>query len=418
MKMKPIFLLILLLSTAFSAFGYSRITIQRSWLIHASEGDNLDFQGALVLNNSHQRVMAVTAAPGVRQESGEGGTVMLRYKGKMEGDSILLNGTAIVDVDYDTSLHSDPPLSGANRSFTNLTAPDAEMVAQARSLAQQNSSLATIRNLVNWVHSSVKYDPGYWGKVATAKEVFRSRRGVCVEYTHLLLSLARSLGFDTRYVSGYVYASAWQPHAWAEIYVPDYGWLPADPTFGQVGMLEGTHLAIVKGEDQASVYDVLLSDNNATLEAHDNVTADFLSNDSRQVEVSVYPDNYTYVVTVNILNKRPEYVFGSYEFLPDSTYSQQESGIVLLQPNEDLRRYYVLNRSQFQEGYTYTMPVSAAFNDARDEKTFMVSSPRSGEEASAQVPCTPAIFLFPLIPTALLLPGARRCCAARRRWPF
>ncbi|MDD5340231.1 MAG: transglutaminase-like domain-containing protein [Candidatus ainarchaeum sp.] len=399
MKAKHLLLLILLLSVAFSAFGYSRITLERTWLIHANDGDSLDFQGALVLNNSHQRVIAVTAGPGVKQELGEGGTLKLHYKGKMNGSSMWINATAIVDVDYDTSLHSDPPLPSANRSFTNLTMPDAAIEAQARTLAQQNSSLATIRDLVNWVHSSMKYDVSYWGQVVPANEVFRDRRGVCVEYTHLLISMARSLGFDTRYVSGYVYSNSWQPHAWAEIYVPDYGWLPADATFGQVGMLEGTHLAIVKGDDQASVYDVLLSDNNATLEARDQVVSGFFSNDSRQVEVSLYPDNYTYVVTVDIANKRPEYVFGSYEFLADSAYGQQEIGILLLQPYETVRRQYLLNSSHFQEGYTYTLPVSAAFNDARAEKAVIISNPRPAEAAQPQ--CATALFLFSLASAAL-----------------
>ncbi len=400
MKAKQIFLLILLVSTAFSAFGYSRLIIERSWLIHATDGDNLDFHGALVLNNTHQRVISVTASPGLEQEKNESGNIIMHYQGKMKGDAMLLNATATVDVDYDTSLTADPLLPGTNRSFTPLTAPDADMIAVAKELSQQNSSLTTIQNLVNWVHSMVHYDVSYWGKVVPAKEVFHSRRGVCVEYTHLLISLARSLGFDTRYISGYVYGNAWQPHAWAEIGIPGYGWLPADATFGQVGMLDGTHLAIIKGTDQSSVYDVLLSDNNATIEAHDHVSADFLSNDSRGISVSVHPDNYTYVVTVNVVNNRPEYVFGSYAFLPEASYAQQESSVMLLQPNEALRRDYPLNRSHFQTGYTYTLPLFAAFNDAQDEKDLIVSNPVPGGEAQPQS-CTPSALLL-LLPLALL----------------
>jgi hypothetical protein len=407
LKAKPMLLFLLLACTAFASFGYSRLTIQRSWLINGSDGSDISFRGALVLNNSHQRVISVAASPGMTYESDDNGTILLHYDGRMNGNSMLLNGTAIVDVDYDTILLSDPPLQYANRAFTNITAPDEDVIAKAKELSQQNSSLATIRNLVNWVHSSVKYDVYYWGLIVPAREVLRDRKGVCVEYSHLLISLARSLGFDTRYVSGYAYSNAWQPHAWAEIYVPEYGWLPADATFGQAGMLDGSHVAIVRGDDQASAYDVLFSDGNSILEASDRVTANFLSNDSRGVSISVYPDNYTYVVTVSITNKRPEYVFGNYQFVSDGSFSRQESGVLLLQPNEDLRRYYTINRSRFQTGYTYTLPVSATFNDASDEKDFIVSTPQPDGENPQPSPCMALIILIPLVPAVLLWPGKR-----------
>jgi hypothetical protein len=409
MNTKQILLLILMASTAFSVFGYSRLTIERDWVIHANSGDDVDFLGALSLNDTSQRVLSIAVSPGLNTETNDSG-IFVRYRGKMNGDTLLLNATATLDVNYDTSLASDPPLSGANRSFTPLTAPDANMTAQAGELAQQNSSLATVRDIVNWVHSTVQYDVSYWGKSVPATDVFRTRHGVCVEYTHLLISLARSLGFDTRYVSGYVYSNAWQPHAWAEIYIPGYGWLPADATFGEVGMMDGTHLAIAQGMDQASVYDVLISGNNASIEAHDHVTPIFLSNDSRNVSIYVHPDNYTYVVTVNITNNRPDYVFGSYQFLPDPSYAQQDSGIVLLQPHENLQRNYLINSSQFQDGYTYTLPLPAAFNDARDEKNLVVSKPLPGSQAQPQ-PCAPSVLL-------LLLPAALLPLFRGAHWPF
>jgi hypothetical protein len=395
MKLKHLLLLAFLASAAFSAFGSSRVIVERGWLISGTEGEELDFHGALVLNNSHQRVVYAAVAPGAWLEE-DGDAIAIRYKGKLNGTSMLVNGTAVVDVDYGTDIRSDPPLPEAVRNFTALTLPDAGMRAHARSLAVQNSSLETIRNLAQWVHSSLKYDVTYWGEAKPAQEVFRERRGVCVEYTHLLISLAGSLGFDTRYVSGYAYTDAWQPHAWAEIAVPGYGWLPADATFGQVGTLDGTHLAIVRGDDQASVYDVLLSDNGATLVARDNITTSFASNDSRGVGVTLYADNYTCVVTIDVANRRQEYAFGTYSFLPASNYAPAEERIMLLKPGETVRKRYLLNRSLFTEGYTYTLPISASFNDARDEEDVVVSTPAAG----GQLPCAAAALLL-LAPAVL-----------------
>lgn len=397
MKATHLLLLAFLASTVFSAFGSSRITVERGWLVTGTEGENIDFHGALVINNSHQRVIYAAVSPGARLEDDDG-TLTLHYRGRLKGSQTLINGTAVLDVDYGTGIRTDPPLPAAVRGFTPLTMPDEGIRTQARSLAMQNSSLETIRNLTQWVHSSLKYDVSYWGKAKSAQDVFLERRGVCVEYTHLLISLARTLGFDTRYVSGYVYANAWQPHAWAEIDVPGYGWLPADAAFGQAGALDGTHVAIMRGDDQTSVYDVLLSDNGATLVARDNISASFTSNDSRGVAVSIYADNYTYAVTVDVANGRQDYVFGTYEFLPDSAYATQEGYLMLLKPGETVRKYYLLNSSLFQEGYTYILPLSASFNDAAAERDVVVSRPAG---SGAQPQCPAALLL--LAPLALVM---------------
>lgn len=413
--------LLALASCSFCAFGDSRITIHRSWLIQGADGEEIDFTGALVLNNTHQRVLSLSVSPGAYLESQEspespdggsvtdGWAVKVRYKGRMNGTSLLINSTAIVDVDYGTSLTSDPPLPRAERPFTNLTQPDDEIRAAARNLAVDGSSLETIRNITSWVYSAMKYDVSYWGVVSPATEVFRDRRGVCVEYTHLLISLARSAGFDTRYVSGYVYANAWQPHAWAEIYVPGYGWLPADATFSQVGTLDGTHLAIVSGNDQSSAYDLLLSDSGATITARDNVTTDFLSNNTRGVDVTMHADNHTYTVAVEVANTRPEYVFGTYTFLPARTYAEPESGLVLLAPNEIMRKQYVINSSLFDEGYTYALPLSASFNDAKADQEMVVSRPPqdTAQAGAGQCGAPSAILLLVLLPASLRRPECR-----------
>jgi hypothetical protein len=401
MKAKEALLLLVLVSVGFSAFGPSSLMIERDWVIHANNGTNIDFQGALAMNDTHQQVIPMTLSPGLTAQPNASGSILVHYNGTMKGDMLLLNATATVDVDYGTSLAADPPLSGTNLSSTALTESDAGMVALAEQLSQQNSSLTTIKNLVNWVHSAVQYNTSYWGKTVSAEDTFRTREGVCVEYTQLLIALSRSLGFDTRYISGYVYSDGWQPHAWADIYVPGYGWLPADATFGQVGMLDGTHLAIAEGMNQASVYDAALRSNgNASLAVQDHVTEVYLSNDSRNVSVSINPDNSTYVVTVDIINNRPEYVFGSYQFLSDPAYGQQESDVLLLQPKEVLQRQYLLNQSDFQAGYTYTVPLYAAFNDAQDEKNLTISNPVPGSQVQPQSCALPAFLV--LLPIVLL----------------
>jgi len=73
-----------------------------------------------------------------------------------------------------------------------------------------------------------------------SKETLIQRRGNCADITKLFIVLARASGIPTRQVDGLVFFPNVSPtksvekvgHAWAEIYLPVYGWLPVDPTFG------------------------------------------------------------------------------------------------------------------------------------------------------------------------------------------
>ena len=69
----------------------------------------------------------------------------------------------------------------------------------------------------------------------TIDEVLKLKSGVCQDFTNLLIQLCRMSKIPTRYVSGYVFADeglrgAGATHAWAEILIPNYGWLGLDPT--------------------------------------------------------------------------------------------------------------------------------------------------------------------------------------------
>ena len=59
-------------------------------------------------------------------------------------------------------------------------------------------------------------------------------KGVCQDFTHLMIAVLRSFGVPARYVSGYIHREnkESQSHAWCEVWLPDIGWTGFDPTNG------------------------------------------------------------------------------------------------------------------------------------------------------------------------------------------
>jgi transglutaminase-like putative cysteine protease len=92
-------------------------------------------------------------------------------------------------------------------------------------------------------------------------EVLETRRGVCQDFTHLLLSCLRQQGLPAAYVSGYLLTNPppGQPrllgadamHAWVSVFVPEVGWVDYDPTntcFTGTG-----HIVVARGRDYSDV---------------------------------------------------------------------------------------------------------------------------------------------------------------------
>ena len=295
-----LFLLLVFIPLAFS----SQITIEREWTIPDSAGKFVDFHGALVVNNSHQKIVSIETDQELIQD--DSGTIWVTFKDNLTSEKIYAK--TVVDVDYQTAILSDAPLPSTPVKTTDMTSYDEAMAAKAKNLSS-NSSLQTIANLVNWIHSSMEYDDSYWNETRSAKQTFQEKKGVCVQYTHLFMSMANSLGFQTRYVTGYVYEDAWQPHTWAEVYVPSYGWLPADPTYGQVGTFDN-HIAIAYGNDQLDTYDALLSrDNETSFYVNDTLSIQ-LSEKEQHNNLNINFDDQALLIRVTIVNPSSEYVFG------------------------------------------------------------------------------------------------------------
>lgn len=80
------------------------------------------------------------------------------------------------------------------------------------------------------------YLQGVTNATSPITEVLEHRTGVCQDFAHLMIGLARVLGIPARYVSGFLhpeggrYRGYTQTHAWCELFFPSTGWIGFDPT--------------------------------------------------------------------------------------------------------------------------------------------------------------------------------------------
>ncbi|MDE2862280.1 MAG: transglutaminase family protein [Chloroflexota bacterium] len=97
--------------------------------------------------------------------------------------------------------------------------------------------LADLAGLSAAIHREFVFAPGSTTASSTIEDMLASGRGVCQDYAHLMIALARSWGVPSRYVSGYLHIAdhAGSPirqtamHAWVECLLPDGNWAGFDP---------------------------------------------------------------------------------------------------------------------------------------------------------------------------------------------
>src|SRR5262249_41211638 len=82
------------------------------------------------------------------------------------------------------------------------------------------------------IRSQFKYARAVTLASSPIDDVLEKGKGVCQDFTHLMIAVLRAFGVPARYVSGYIPRAHtdWQSHAWCEVWLPDLGWLGVDPT--------------------------------------------------------------------------------------------------------------------------------------------------------------------------------------------
>ncbi len=112
------------------------------------------------------------------------------------------------------------------------------------------------------LHSDFSYDPEATTVETPMLEAFDLRRGVCQDFTHIMIACLRGMGIPAGYVSGFLRTNpppgkkrlegADAMHAWVRAWCgTQIGWVEYDPTNAVFAGLD--HIIIARGRDYADV---------------------------------------------------------------------------------------------------------------------------------------------------------------------
>lgn len=116
--------------------------------------------------------------------------------------------------------------------------------------------LVDVSNGINGAFEYVKKSTAVNSPIEVSLE---SRKGVCQDFSHIMIAIVRQLRIPCRYVSGYLFhdelhhdrSAEGATHAWVEALLPGLGWVGFDPTNGVI--TGNRHIRTAVGRDYADV---------------------------------------------------------------------------------------------------------------------------------------------------------------------
>ena len=193
----------------------------------------------------HEAEVAAEDGIGNRRWLRADGSFTCDYSVTVEVDRPALDLSTLVAV----PTHLLPPMT-VRHLMPSRYCPSDEFHALVSAEFPGLSGGALISAMRDWVEDSFAYTPGSSNAQTTALDTYVQRQGVCRDYAHVMISMARAASIPARFAS--VYAPGVTPpdfHAVAEVYL-DGTWHLVDAT----GMAPADTIArIGVGQDAAEV---------------------------------------------------------------------------------------------------------------------------------------------------------------------
>jgi transglutaminase-like putative cysteine protease len=152
-------------------------------------------------------------------------------------------------------------LDGDPRLEYALSSPRVPLASATATLLAEwcgaDRSFDALLAITSRIKEEFRYVSGATTVDSSIDELLSGGAGVCQDFTHLFLAIARHARWPARYVSGHLGPSGEQvtvtgaSHAWAEVCGPDGRWHGLDPTHG--GPVGQHHLRLAVGRDYSDV---------------------------------------------------------------------------------------------------------------------------------------------------------------------
>lgn len=146
-------------------------------------------------------------------------------------------------------------------SYFARPSADLQQLAQELGASERNGRdpLQFLLELNERLYNAFQYEKQTTSVDSPIEHALSSRKGVCQDFAHIMIALARSLRIPCRYVSGYLYHDMSHPdrsadgatHAWVEALLPRLGWVGFDPTNKLIA--GERHIRTAVGRDYADV---------------------------------------------------------------------------------------------------------------------------------------------------------------------
>lgn len=137
------------------------------------------------------------------------------------------------------------------------------IVAFARScVSEQMSTLNAVLAIGQAVHAHMEFDSEATDVHTPLIDAFRQKRGVCQDFSHIMIACLRGLGIPSGYVSGFLRTvpppgqkrmeGADAMHAWVRVWCGnEMGWIEYDPTNAII--VGDGHIVVAYGRDYSDV---------------------------------------------------------------------------------------------------------------------------------------------------------------------
>ncbi len=233
-----------------------------------------------------------------------------------------------------------------------------EIKEKALELTKSGTVMEKAKRIYDFVNLHIEYDesPLYANKGAL--NGLRTKRGVCDEYAFLFTALCRAAGLPSRVIAGYwvedhikenlTFDISSDRHSWSEFYIPDIGWIPAEPTFRYIyngkKIPNEDYFANISSDDRHFISSYITKDIKKDLDvqySHYGVDTVSLKLISKDESIKLLPKDYKHTTKYALYDIKEDYWAAPYII---SLYNE---GIIYAKEGSLFKPYDNINRAEF-----------------------------------------------------------------------